>query len=239
MRKRVSLAIPCGGNVNPEVLVSMLALVNYSARNGIDIVSIGKSYKQLIDWARNGLTEEFLSTDIEWLFWMDSDMTFSKETLVELFKTAEEKDAKIVSGIYYQRKGQNLPALWSRGDQTIEGRVSGEGTKKSDLNKYVGAHMFPHPDKKTPFKAHAAGFGCVLVHRSVFEVMDRPWFKFIPQVCSEDFYFFVNAKEKGFDLWVNPIPELKHEKDPEFVGKEQFLKNASQTNYEIDSLKES
>ena len=237
MIKECCIAVPVAESVNPVVLQSMLNVVNYAANKGIRILETGVTHRELIDNARNKLTEAFLKTPTEWIFWMDSDMTFPKETIVELFKVAEEKNAKMVSGIYYQRKGKNFPCLWSRDIPTEEGRVSGTGSIKADRNKYVGSFMFPHPDKKEPFIAHAAGFGCVLVHRSIFEVMERPWFKFVENTCSEDFYFFVNAKELGFELWVTPNLELGHIGDPPVITKKDFLKNMEKSTFEIDSLK--
>lgn len=237
MIKNVSIAIPVAQLIDPVTLQSMLGVVNYSALNGINIIDIGVTKGQLIDDARNGLTETFLGTSTEWLFWMDSDMTFPKETLVELFKVAEAKDAKMVTGVYYQRKGLNFPVLWSRGEATETGKVTGESGKKSELNKYVGAFLFPHPDKKEPATCHAAGFGCVLVHRSVFETLDKPWFKFLPGTCSEDFYFFINAREAGFQLWYEPTLELGHIGDAPIITKRDFLSKLDKSNLEVDTLK--
>ncbi len=236
INKSCSFAIPIAESVHPKVFQSMMAVTAYSCQHGIQVSDIGITIREIIDLARNNLTEAFLKTDSEWLFWMDSDMSFPPDVLVELFKTAEEKNAKIVSGVYYQRKGKNLPVLWSRGEALVSGNISGEGSVKSDQNKYVGAFMFPHPDKQEPFKAHAAGFGCILVHRSVFEVMDRPWFKFVQGVCSEDFYFLVNAKDLGFELWVNPKPSLGHLADPEFVTKEDFHKKLDTKQTFVDEI---
>lgn len=222
INKNVAVAIPIAESVHPKVFQSIASVIAYSCQHDIKIADIGITWREIIDLARNNLAESFLKTDSEWIFWMDSDMSFPPNTLVELFKVAEEKNAKMVTGIYYQRKGKNYPVLWSRGDELASGHISGEGNVKSDKNKYVGSFMFPHPDKKEPFKAHAAGFGCVLIHRSVFEVMNRPWFKFEQGTCSEDFYFFVNAKELGFELWVCPTIDLGHLADPKFVTKKDF-----------------
>lgn len=237
MNKTVSIAIPVAESVPAVTLQSMLALVNYSVASGITIRDVGVTHRQMVDDARNGLTEGFLTSDTEWLFWMDSDMTFSKETLVDLFKVAEDKDAKMVTGVYYQRKGLNFPVLWSRGTLTEEGTISGLESKRSETNKYVGSFLFPHPDKKEPSKAHAAGFGCVLIHRSVFEVLDRPWFKFLPGICSEDFYFFVSAAEAGFELWYTPIPELGHIGDAPVITKKDFWAKLPKSNLEVATLK--
>ncbi len=237
VNRNVSIAIPIADSVDHRVLQSMLGLVNYSAINGINIMDIGVTHRQMIDDARNNLTETFLATPTEWLFWMDSDMTFSKETLVELFKVAEEKDAKIVTGVYYQRKGLNFPVLWSRGADLEDGGKSCDDSPRAITNKYVGSFLFPHPDKQEPAKAHAAGFGCVLVHRTVFEMMNRPWFKFLPKICSEDFYFFVEAAELGFQLWYTPKPELGHIGDSPVITKKDFHKNLEKANLGIRTLK--
>ncbi len=237
MEKNVSIAIPIAQLVEPITLQSMLGVVNYSALNGINIVDIGVTKGQMVDDARNGLTETFLGTSTEWLFWMDSDMVFPKETLVELFKVAEEKNTKMVTGVYYQRKHNNFPVLWSRGAELESGSKSGLTEKRSETNKYVGAFLFPHPDKKEPAMCHAAGFGCVLVHRSVFETLDRPWFKFIQGVCSEDFYFFVSAKEAGFQLWYTPVLDLGHIGDAPVITKKDFHAKLEKSNLAVDTLK--
>lgn len=238
MAKNCSIAIPIAQVVEPKVLQSMMAMVNYSANHDIKIQDIGITERCLIDDARNTLTETFLASSTEWLFWMDSDMTFPADTLVKLFKVAEEKNAKMVTGVYYQRRGGNLPCLWSRGQVTETGAETGTGSVKGKENKYMGSFMIINPEKKEPFKVHSAGFGCVLVHRSVFEMMDRPWFQFIKGVCSEDFYFFVNAHELGVDLWADPTIDLGHIGDAPVITKADFNKKASAANIYLEAIKE-
>lgn len=238
MRKDVSIAIPIAQVIEPKTYQTSMAMINYSARNGVDIKDIGITERMLIDDARNLLAETFLKGSSEWIFWMDSDMTFPEDTLVKLFKVAEEKNAKLVTGVYYQRKGMNYPVLWSRGEDLEEsGTKTGLNNPRALTNKYVGTFIFPDLNKKEPFTAHAAGFGCVLVHRSIFEVMARPWFKFLKGECSEDFYFFVNAHELGYDLWVEPTIDLGHIADAPVITKRDFHRNASKVNIEVDVIK--
>ena len=100
--------------------------------------------------------------------------------------------------------------------------MTGIMSEKGQKNKYMGSCMpVPHPDKKEPFERNnfGNGFGCVLVHRSVFEMMDRPWFQFIKGTCSEDFYFFVNAHDLGFKLWIDPTIDLGHIGDAPVITK--------------------
>ncbi len=234
--KEVAIAIPCAQVVEPRVLQSMLTLVSYTSWHSVKITEIGVTERQMVDDARNGLAEAFLASPTEWMFWMDSDMLFPPETLIELIKVAEEKEAKFVTGVYYQRKGNNMPCLWTRGAELSNGELSAMGSIKAQQNKYVGAFTFPHPDKKDPFKIHAAGFGCILVHRSIFEKMDRPWFKFLPGTCSEDFYFCVNAKELGYDLWAVPGPVLGHIGDAPVITKVEFFKKLENSKQEVQEL---
>ncbi len=237
MNKECSIAIPIAQVIEPKVLQTMLAMVNYSANQGIKIQNIGITERCLIDDARNTLTETFLSSPTEWIFWMDSDMTFPADTLVKLFSLAEKKNAKMVTGVYYQRRGNNLPCLWSRGQETEAGLVTGLNTPKGLKNKYMGSFMIINPEKKEPFEAHSAGFGCVLIHRSVFEMMSRPWFQFIKGVCSEDFYFFVQAQELGFKLWVEPTIDLGHIGDAPVITKADFNKKAHEANMVVEAIK--
>ena len=239
MERRVSIAIPVAESVHPLTLRSMLAMVNYSANKGIKIDEIAVTQRMLIDDARNAFAEGFLKSSTEWLFCMDSDMTFPADTLVKLFDVAEKKNTKMVTGIYYQRKGMNYPVIWSRGEDLDDGTKTGLSSPKAKTNKYVGTFVIPHPDKKEPFKVHAAGFGCVLIHRSVFEIMPRPWFQFIKGQCSEDFYFFVNAQELGFELWAEPTIDLGHIGDAPIITKADFNKNATAANIDVVGIKES
>jgi hypothetical protein len=238
VNRNVSIAIPIAQVVEPRTLQTMLTLVNYSAMNGIKIHDVGMTERCLIDDARNQIAEGFLKSDVEWLFWMDSDMTFPKDTLVKLFNVAEQKDAKMVTGVYYQRKGGFLPCIWSRGQETETGAVTGVATLKGKNNKYAGSFMIINSEKKEPFEVHSAGFGCVLIHRSVLEVMDRPWFQFIKGTCSEDFYFFVQAQELGFKLWADPTIDLGHIGDAPIITKKDFNRKANEAKLEVETIKQ-
>ena len=237
MNRECCIAIPCAQVIEPKVLQSMMALVNYSATHGINIHYIGITERVMVDQARNCLTDTFLKGPTEYLFWMDSDMTFPPDTLVKLFDVMEKKEAKVTTGVYYQRKGENMPCIWSRGEQVESGELTGMATKKGLENKYSGSFLVISPDKKEPFEVHAAGFGCVLVHRSVFEMMDRPWFQFINNICSEDFYFFVKVHELGFKVWADPTIDLGHIGDAPVVTKADFNKKAEKANIHLEALK--
>lgn len=229
----VSLLCPIGEAVSPLTFQSALTMVGYASKNGVDIQFIGVTERTLIEKARNTLAQTFLKTESEWSFWMDADMVFPKETIVQLLKTAKAKDAKMVTGIYYQRGGKNFPVCWIR-DPKLESKkaVKYINNQEYDANEYLGTFAVPGPEATEPFEVNSAGFGCALIHRNVFEATENPWFLFLPHKCSEDFYFFVNAQKKGYKLWADPIPRLGHIGEPKVVYKEDCY--ASMKEHEIN-----
>jgi hypothetical protein len=74
--------------------------------------------------------------------------------------------------------------------------------------------------RKSLFTADYIGFGWVLVRKGVFESIEYPWFApklrklpgGIEDVCSEDVAFCADAREAGFEIWVDPRVRVGHEK---------------------------
>jgi hypothetical protein len=79
---------------------------------------------------------------------------------------------------------------------------------------------------KEPFKVAGAGFGFIAVKSGVFENMKRPWFgpvaipntdenkendpEFI--LIGEDLSWCTKAINAGFDIWVDPLVRVTHQK---------------------------
>lgn len=82
----------------------------------------------------------------------------------------------------------------------------------------------PWPDWLTwepptvPYRVRYCGFGCVLIHRRVFESLEFPWFKedygdrWGRNHVTEDIYFCRKAYRAGFDIWCQPKPMCTHYK---------------------------
>lgn len=237
MKDSIVLLCPVAWDTMPvKAVQSILSAVSYATCHGVEIHHVGMTTRELIDYARNNLAEAFLQTKAEWAFWVDSDQTIPHDTITELLRVAKEKKASIVSGIYYQRLGNHLPVLWAR-DCELESGISLDGSERAKKNKYVGNFMIPGPECKEPFRVHSAGFGCILVHRNVFEVLAKPWFKSEPHVYSEDFYFLVNAKEKGFETWVVPTLEVGHIGEAPVITKQDFWNKFKDSNLEVEIMK--
>lgn len=220
MSTKVAFMCPCAQVVHPKVFQSALAMVSHASSHGAEITQVGVTERTLIHTARNQLALGFKATDCEWGFWMDSDMTFPADTITRLLETAKKKDAKFVTGVYYQRLGQHLPVLWRKNPIMTDGTPAPQlkGVHPDSREAYL--HHFILPSGTQPVKADVCGFGCVLMHRDLVEKIEYPYFKTISDDCSEDFYFCVKAKEAGFQLWADPSLKIFHEGNPQWVGKD-------------------
>lgn len=222
-KETVAFLMPCAEAVNPASVQSALTVVGSACRNGIEVKQIGLTERTLIHSARNWLSRDFLSTDCEWAFWMDSDMVLEPRTIPVMLKHARELNAQFLTGIYYQRMGEHRPVL---GVNAATSSETGESMKLSDPYSHVPVAVSEHAT--IPFKVDMCGFGCVLLHRDVYTKMVYPYFRFLFQenkpdsYVSEDCYFCTKARELGFDIWA--IPELKcgHLGQPPIITAKDF-----------------
>jgi GT2 family glycosyltransferase len=86
-----------------------------------------------------------------------------------------------------------------------------------------------------PFKVHAVGGACFLVHRDVFvKVADMakgitayPWWEEVYQPkmdaqMGEDLAFCQRIRKAGFDIWYEPRAPFLHLRKPSFLGLEEY-----------------
>jgi GT2 family glycosyltransferase len=221
---KIAFLCPVSDVVRPKVFRAALGIMAYSCKRGIEIENIGITERVLIHTARNTLAKEFLKTNCEWAFWMDSDMILPPDTIERLLKTASELDALFVTGVYYQRLGDHFPVLWKKDPIASNGIPIGydPNTTKDKNGGYLHHYFAPKKDAKEPLRADACGFGCVLTHRKMFEKIPFPYFKTISDECSEDFYFSIQARNAGFKLWVDPTIETIHLGDELGITKKCF-----------------
>jgi hypothetical protein len=70
------------------------------------------------------------------------------------------------------------------------------------------------PSSNIPFFVDAAGAGCLLIRRDVFDLVSWPWFKWVESAdgsqAGEDIYFFRKANAAGLRLAVDPTVLCKH-----------------------------
>lgn len=208
--EKVAWLSPVADGVQTRAFQYALGAVSYASHHDVNIEFIGCAERQVIQDARNVLAKEFLKTQCDWAFWMDADQVIPSETIPHLLAVAKAKKAFFVSGIYYQRSGSHRAALWVKSPVLLDGSMVNEPKKER-------SHFFvvPGDNVTQPFKVDVCGFGCVLTHKSMFEKIKYPYFVYegawgTDDHCSEDFYFCIEAKKAGFQLWAAPKLKVGH-----------------------------
>jgi len=147
-----------------------------------------------IDLAREQCVEAMLRHQCNYIMFIDTDVipivplankgwTVDKTAVMRLLKTAKDHNLAVLSGLYFEKEkdAERHPAAWV----WVEGRGLQHMAERGGL-----------------VQVDAIGLGFALIHRSVFERMSRPWFRYKEsphpwdkysdepgQGVGEDFYF--------------------------------------------------
>lgn len=160
-------------------------------------------------------------TDYDWILWVDSDIVLTNEALQKVWSSAHATERPVISGTYFISKEmeksvmQPYPALFDA----------------HESDRYIMRYIHPLPVNEL-IKCDYAGFGFLLMHRSVADKMrqfhgNKPLFletsdgdddKFI----GEDIQFFMKMKEAGIPLHAHTGATVKHMK--RFAFDEEFYK---------------
>ncbi len=189
--------------IQPEFLESVVGLM--AAEESQLLASVhGVTCGPLLAMARNLLVRDFLSTDLEWLWTVDTDIVFIPNTLKRLLDVASVH-RPVVSALYHTFKNAGkIPAMFLAGDD----------------------HEFP-PIPENDFElgtlitADAVGAGCLLIHREVLEKIMKDndgqycWFR--ERVAGnrdigEDLSFCMRVTESGFPIYVHTGIQVAHVK---------------------------
>lgn len=192
--KKVLIAIV---NNRPELNVqfvkSLLELIFYTGENGFEIYPAFYDYYDPAEM-RNTASDEAKKFDVDYVFYMDADMVYPRDSIIRLAK----HDVDIVGGMYNTRKLPTLPVHF----------------KKLEFTKDFG--LAPNRDYKPNTglqEQEAGGFGGVLVKREVLNKMKNPYFKIISfdgGFYGEDVYFFEQALKLGFKGYVDTDLDYGH-----------------------------
>lgn len=158
--------------------------------------------------ARNQVVDAFAKADAEWLWFVDTDMVFTPDTLERLLATAEVTGARIVGGLCHTSKGR--PVMF---------RLLNDDLESERIDSWPEGEVV---------EVDATGTGCLLIHRSVFaEMKERfgtlpsgaenpyPWFvegmvSAKGQTFGEDTAFCVRARSLGHHIVVDTAIRIGH-----------------------------
>lgn len=175
----------------------------------------------LLSRARNEVAAAFLDGPGDWLFMIDSDEAITLEDFDKLVETAHDKLRPFVAGVYYG--AANGPDIYPEPVPLI--------FKDAEGNRYFPISDYP---ENAVIPITAAGTGCMLVHRSVFEAIQKRatphqgprWCFFLDlpvgqQWFGEDMYFCRQVSDLGFPMVAHTGVQLLHRKRY-WLGRQHF-----------------
>ena len=228
--KKIMLATPMYGGLGGTMYFSsVLRLQDQCISRGITFQHAFMANESLIDRARNGLADTFLTvSDADYLLFVDADIEFRPEDVLAMLSFEKE----VICGPY--------PKKHINWDMIIKAIQAGE-TDPSVLEKLVGEYVFTPLDVKTKMekivKVGEAGTGMMLIQRGVFEKLRKafPENYYISdssrdvisgikkemhayfrtaivdnRYLSEDYYFCHKWREIGGDVWLFPWSQNTH-----------------------------
>lgn len=131
---------------------------------------LDQPYGYTVPDARNLVCQKALDEGYEWVFFVDDDTLIPRNALVQLISNKE----KVVGGMYYRKYMplESVPMIEVNGvPAVVEDYIIG--------HKYENCLVLPS--------------GCTLIHRSVLEAVEKPWYKSFTvadrAALTEDTYF--------------------------------------------------
>ena len=197
VRPPVAWCIPSRGHPDAKWVEAMFLMNKHPE----DAMWYG--FGTLLDANRNVLTEAFLNSPYEWMVQWDDDVVFLElgtDNIARLIATAKEHDAKIVSGVYVQKKRPFYPHLYM--DITDDPRQQ----------RRLYTPITEYPEGQV-VDVDGVGGGALLIHRDVIRAMAEPtsrqWFTF-RFGFGEDLAFCHQARQLGFKILADTRIKLGH-----------------------------
>ena len=164
--------------------------------------SLSEGDEKLRPW--NEAVERFLETGDDWLWCTANDVTFLPGTLKRLLSW----DKPLVSALVFMRASPVVPHIWqSYGDDKAYAMRLKDTFEWFMTNKdMIG--FGPMIQEPKPAEALApinfTSTSCTLIHRSVLEKMEKPYFEMDGYMGGgEDRRFMEKAKALGFQAYVD------------------------------------
>jgi GT2 family glycosyltransferase len=190
------------------------------------LIDIARSQSQLgqlislegsgvISRLRNQVVATFLEmTTDDWLLQIDTDQTITIDAFKKLIKAADKDERPIISGVVHagwesgQIYPEPVPCIFKMG-------TDGEGL--------YAVHDYP---EDSVIEIDAAGTGCILVHRRIWEEMrdkaDKDhevdkwcWYRDMPlngHWVGEDIFWSIRIKALGHKMYAHTGAQLKHQR---------------------------
>jgi hypothetical protein len=188
-------------------LIAILGAINDAGKN----CGLYQAEGHRVDRNRDDIVRSFMAhpDKPEWLLMLDSDMAHP----VDIGPRLASWNKDIVGGLYFHRGGVHDPLAFMEADPKAD--AYGRSTRmwepmRDEVYDFLIRERVPLIDSaisvektlRDPLvECDALGTGAMIIHRSVLEEMQPPWFEYEAGGNSEDLVFCYNAKRAGFKVF--------------------------------------
>lgn len=203
--EHLMIALPCRDDVRAQAVSHLfLCMLNASLywkglwEGDVPLTFFFQHRVHILE-ARTAAVEHARASDVDWILWLDDDMTPPPDLLQRLHQTGK----RFVGAVAYRRDPPHLPCVFRRAGDVIE-------------------PFDPDPSAGL-VEADMTGFACLLMHCSVWEDVwtrtdGRPFQYRVG--AGEDIYFCAQAGAAGHQLYIVPDLVVGHVAEV-IIGAEQ------------------
>lgn len=200
---KILVAVPTYENIYPDTFKSIYELdrggheVDFNFFRGYDVAK-----------ARNTIGEATVDGGYDFVLMVDSDEVMQKDALLNLLEGQEQEKSMAVGyclsrpTVAVNTTGRTTVFRWGGKDFVYEDAYTAQ-----ELQAIRERGLYK-------MQIRASGLGCALIHRSVFEKMSFPWFKWIEYEnktqLSEDLHFCCKFAELGKPIFVDTRVSCGH-----------------------------
>lgn len=217
--KNIVLAIPnrsAASQINAELanFIHKVGSENMPESDDYNL-KVSFNYLQPVDANRNKMVKDFLDNEQnEWMLMVDNDVVPPGDVL----KMVDYGESVVSATVTIKKEGVPHPVIVKERDDGKLRRIT-----LDEFNEEVTEDGLVDVD--------GVGTGCLLVHRSIFEEMQPPWFKFMYNEdgtlkLGEDFYFAQKLREKGEDVYVSSEHVCSHYRKTDLTEFAQIVAEA-------------
>ena len=191
------IAIPCMDTIPVGFMQSILYL------NKPEGTSVCFKPNSLVYDSRNILSLTAIKEGYDRVLWLDSDMTFSPDMLVNLHEDMDKLGADMVTGLYVKRRSPVVPVIY---DELEEPTLSPDNRVEKHISEYTD---YP---RDAVFPVMGCGFGCCMTSVKLLkEVWDKYGPAFMPYPwAGEDISFCHRVNQLGHVIWCDSTIKCRH-----------------------------
>lgn len=226
---KVVIATVHPGEVSTAYMASILRARDYMMLHYGMFVGFleRRARSQNVFKSRNDLVQGFLSSDSDYLLFVDADMGIPADAIQRLLAVAHVDERPIVAGLCF---GEMVVGF---NEYDYSARIACFPTiyfwNVDDDDQVMRWTPFAEYPRDSVLKIDGTGAACVMVHRGVLEKMQAEfgdhWFTPITLKdsggpCGEDMSFFLRCRDLGIPVHMDTSVKTSHDKGGVFMNED-------------------